>query len=73
MEETKKELNFDEIINKINERTTVKELVLEGLSEETANLLIKAYEHGVNEYRWKHYNLNEKHKDVCVKVCEKLL
>lgn len=73
MEENKQELKFGQIINKINEKTTAKELVKEGVPEEMAELLIKAYDHGVNEYRLKHYNLNEKHKDVCVKVCEKLL
>jgi hypothetical protein len=71
MEENK--LNIDKIVSKINKETTAEELVKEGVPEETAQLLVKVYEKGVGEYRWKHYTLNEKHRDVCVKVCEKLL
>lgn len=71
MEENK--LNIDKIVSKINKETTVEELIKEGVPEETAQLLVKVYEKGVGEYRWKHYALNEKHRDVCVKVCEKLL
>ena len=65
--------NFDEIINKINEKTTVKELMIEGVDEKTASLILKTYEHGVNEYRRKHYNLRQKYENMCVAVCEKLL
>ncbi len=71
--EENKELNYDEIIGKIKENTSVKELIVEGVPEETAELLLKAYKHGVDEYHWKYYRLNESHKELCVKVCEKLL
>ena len=71
MEENK--MSIDEIVSKINKETTANELVDQGVPEEIAQLIVKVYEKGVNEYRWKHYNLNEKHRDVCVKVCEKLL
>ena len=66
-------MNIDEIVSKISKETTAEELIKEGVPEQTAQLLVKVYEKGVGEYRWKHYTINEKHRDVCVKVCEKPL
>lgn len=71
--EERKELNYEEIINGMSKSTTVDDLTAKGVPADIADIMVKTYERGGQEYRLKHYSLNEKHRDVCVKVCEKLL
>ena len=71
--EERKELNYEEIINGMSKNTTVDDLTAKGVPADIADIMVKTFKQGEHEYYWKHYHLNEKHRDVCVKVCEKLL
>lgn len=44
-----------------------------GFDEETATVILGAYNKGCNEYNLRAWNAEGKYQKLCIKVCEKLL
>jgi hypothetical protein len=44
-----------------------------GFDEETARVILEAYNKGCNEYNWRAWNAEGKYTKLCIAVCEKFI
>lgn len=44
-----------------------------GFDEETATVILEAYNKGCNEYNWRAWDAEGKYQKLCIKVCEKFI
>ena len=71
--EEKKKPTAAELCGKLSESIKANDIVAMGFSENEATYIVGIYKKGIEEYKWDHYNLQQKYQKLCVAVCEKLL
>lgn len=71
--EEKKKPTAAELGGKLTESIKASDIVAMGFNENEANYIVEIYKKGIEEYKWDHYDLQQKYQNLCVAVCEKLL
>ena len=67
------ESKFDNIIEQMQQGISLENVMKLGCDEETAKVILNAYNKGVSEYSLKHWLLERKYQELCVNVVEKYL